>query len=77
MTNVLVEGGSQVLGSFFDAKLIDAVRMYLAPKIIGGAMSLTPVGGKGIEAMNNVPTLRPVSISPLGDDVFFSAAVQE
>lgn len=34
--SVLVEGGSQVLGSFIDAKLVDKVYAFHAPLIIGG-----------------------------------------
>jgi diaminohydroxyphosphoribosylaminopyrimidine deaminase/5-amino-6-(5-phosphoribosylamino)uracil reductase len=47
MTNVLVEGGSAVLGSFFAADAVDEVHVFLAPRIVGGAKALTPVGGNG------------------------------
>jgi diaminohydroxyphosphoribosylaminopyrimidine deaminase/5-amino-6-(5-phosphoribosylamino)uracil reductase len=36
MTNVLVEAGPTVLGSFLDAGLIDEVWAFLAPKLLGG-----------------------------------------
>src|SRR4029079_4887811 len=35
-TNVLVEGGAELLGNFLTEDLIDAVDLYLAPKIVGG-----------------------------------------
>lgn len=47
MTNLLVEGGSQVLGAFFDQRLVDEAHVFIAPKIIGGARALCPVGGEG------------------------------
>jgi diaminohydroxyphosphoribosylaminopyrimidine deaminase/5-amino-6-(5-phosphoribosylamino)uracil reductase len=47
MTNVLVEGGAKVLGSFADAELIDELHVYVAPKLLGGAGALSPVGGLG------------------------------
>jgi diaminohydroxyphosphoribosylaminopyrimidine deaminase/5-amino-6-(5-phosphoribosylamino)uracil reductase len=47
MSNILVEGGSQVLGSFHDASEIDEVHVFLAPRLIGGNESLSPVGGIG------------------------------
>jgi diaminohydroxyphosphoribosylaminopyrimidine deaminase/5-amino-6-(5-phosphoribosylamino)uracil reductase len=50
MTNILVEGGSEVLGSFFDAGLVDEVWAFVAPTIIGGA-GKSPVGGVGVERM--------------------------
>ncbi|MCH7946042.1 MAG: dihydrofolate reductase family protein, partial [Armatimonadetes bacterium] len=36
MTNILVEGGSRLLGSLLDARLIDEVHLFIAPKIVGG-----------------------------------------
>jgi diaminohydroxyphosphoribosylaminopyrimidine deaminase / 5-amino-6-(5-phosphoribosylamino)uracil reductase len=32
MTNLLVEGGAQVLGSLFDAELIDEVHVFVSPR---------------------------------------------
>ncbi len=36
MTNVLVEGGGEVLGTFFDQGLVDEVHVFVAPKVFGG-----------------------------------------
>jgi len=46
MTNVLVEGGAEVLGSFFDAGAVDEVCVFVAPLVIGGGKSA--VGGLGV-----------------------------
>ncbi|HEY3967178.1 MAG TPA: bifunctional diaminohydroxyphosphoribosylaminopyrimidine deaminase/5-amino-6-(5-phosphoribosylamino)uracil reductase RibD, partial [Planctomycetaceae bacterium] len=35
MTNVLVEGGGEILGAFFDAQFIDEVHVFIAPKLLG------------------------------------------
>ena len=51
MTNLLVEGGGAVLGSFFDANVIDEVHVFIAPRLAGGAAAPTPVGGLGVETM--------------------------
>jgi diaminohydroxyphosphoribosylaminopyrimidine deaminase/5-amino-6-(5-phosphoribosylamino)uracil reductase len=53
MTNVLVEGGAGVLGSFHDADLIDELHVYIAPKLIGGDAALAPVGGSGLAGVGN------------------------
>ena len=47
MANVLIEGGSDVLGSFFDAHLVDRVLVFMAPMVIGGTDAVTAVGGAG------------------------------
>ncbi|HEY7311838.1 MAG TPA: RibD family protein, partial [Gemmataceae bacterium] len=50
-TNVLVEGGSGVLGSFLDAAAIDEFHVFLAPRLAGGATATSAVGGHGVERM--------------------------
>ncbi len=57
MTNVLVEGGSAVLGSFLDARAIDEVHVFVAPRLVGGAKALAPVGGIGVERIAEAMTL--------------------
>jgi diaminohydroxyphosphoribosylaminopyrimidine deaminase/5-amino-6-(5-phosphoribosylamino)uracil reductase len=47
-STVLVEGGSETLGNFFDQRLVDRVMVFVAPIILGGQKALTPVGGKGV-----------------------------
>ncbi|HUW82954.1 MAG TPA: bifunctional diaminohydroxyphosphoribosylaminopyrimidine deaminase/5-amino-6-(5-phosphoribosylamino)uracil reductase RibD [Phycisphaerae bacterium] len=48
MTNVLVEGGGDLLGVFFDDRLADEVVMFVSPKLIGGAAAPGPLGGVGV-----------------------------
>ncbi|QDU90790.1 Riboflavin biosynthesis protein RibD [Pirellulimonas nuda] len=47
MTNVLVEGGGVLLGSMFDARLVDEAHVFVATKLIGGAGAPSPMGGAG------------------------------
>ncbi len=74
-TNVLIEGGSGLLGAFFDAKLVDEVHVYIAPKIIGGEKSLSPVGGTGIAKIAEALQLEGVQMIPLGDNVLLKGRV--
>lgn len=50
-TNLLVEGGGQVLGSLSDAGLIDELQLFVGPRILGGAEARTPVAGRGAPTM--------------------------
>ena len=45
ITSVLIEGGGNVLGQAFDARLVDKVQFYLAPILTGGPV--LAVAGKG------------------------------
>jgi len=77
MTNVLVEGGGAVLGSFFDAGQIDAVEIYIAPLIDGGDHGRTAVMGRGHAAMGDVPRVRIDSVARIGDDLQYRAIVSQ
>jgi diaminohydroxyphosphoribosylaminopyrimidine deaminase/5-amino-6-(5-phosphoribosylamino)uracil reductase len=73
MTNVLVEGGAAVLGSFHDAGLIDEVHVFVAPQLIGGTASLSPVGGLGLEQVGSGRTLTLSRWEMIEDDVYLNA----
>lgn len=47
MTNVLVEGGGRLLGSFVDQRLADEFHVYLAPLLIGGAEAVSALDARG------------------------------
>jgi len=66
--SVFIEGGSQTLGSFFDAKLVDKVYFFIAPKIIGGKSALPSVGGKGFASPDDV-WLDDMRVQKIGEDV--------
>jgi diaminohydroxyphosphoribosylaminopyrimidine deaminase/5-amino-6-(5-phosphoribosylamino)uracil reductase len=73
MTNVLVEGGAAVLGSFHDAGLIDELHVFVAPKLIGGTAALSPVGGLGLDAIGRGRTLDLTRWEMVGDDIYLNA----
>jgi diaminohydroxyphosphoribosylaminopyrimidine deaminase / 5-amino-6-(5-phosphoribosylamino)uracil reductase len=50
-TNLLVEGGGRVLGAFLDAGQVDAVDVFIAPKIEGGSHDHGPARGIGVPTM--------------------------
>ncbi|MBT8473206.1 MAG: bifunctional diaminohydroxyphosphoribosylaminopyrimidine deaminase/5-amino-6-(5-phosphoribosylamino)uracil reductase RibD [Marinicaulis sp.] len=46
---LMVEGGGQLIGAFFDADLIDELHLFIAPKLIGGGKPA--FGGTGVEVL--------------------------
>lgn len=76
MTNVLFEGGSRVFGTLFDRQLVDEVHVFIAPQVIGGAQSQTPVAGDGVARLADAVRLMNTSWERLGDDVYIHGVVQ-
>jgi diaminohydroxyphosphoribosylaminopyrimidine deaminase/5-amino-6-(5-phosphoribosylamino)uracil reductase len=76
MTNVLVEGGAEVLGSFMDAGVVDEVWAFVAPLIVGG-LGKTPVGGVGVAKMAESLSLRERRIEVLDEDVLVHGLCRE
>lgn len=74
-TNVLVEGGGAIHGSFLDAGCVDEVHCFIAPKLLGGIAALSPVGGEGIEDMTRAIGLNEIRIEQLGTDVHVSGQI--
>jgi diaminohydroxyphosphoribosylaminopyrimidine deaminase/5-amino-6-(5-phosphoribosylamino)uracil reductase len=74
MTNLLVEGGSEVFGAFLEARLIDELHLFIAPRIVGGRVAPSPVGGAGLESL--VDPRRPIvrwSHAMSGNDLYVNA----
>ena len=69
VTSVFVEGGATLLGSLFDAGLVDRIVGFVAPVIIGGGSALSPVGGVGVDRMVDALTLSDVQAQTFGADV--------
>jgi diaminohydroxyphosphoribosylaminopyrimidine deaminase/5-amino-6-(5-phosphoribosylamino)uracil reductase len=70
MTNLLVEGGSEVLGSFLDANLLDEVHVFVAPRLLGGTAARTPIGGLGRPNVAEALALPAWEVKSVGEDLY-------
>lgn len=75
--SVLVEGGSQLNFSILKENLVDKVITFIAPKIIGGIDSKTPVGGEGFEKLADAVLLDDIKISNFDEDIMIEAYVRK
>jgi diaminohydroxyphosphoribosylaminopyrimidine deaminase/5-amino-6-(5-phosphoribosylamino)uracil reductase len=66
VNGVMVEGGSETLGAFFDAGLVDEVWAFIAPVIVGGGKPA--VGGSGVSRIAEAWSLKDVEAESLGRD---------
>ncbi len=71
--SLLVEGGSGVAAAFLQNRLLDKLTLIIAPKLVGGRTSPTPIGGEGLAAMANAVSLKEPSARMLGQDVVYEA----
>jgi diaminohydroxyphosphoribosylaminopyrimidine deaminase/5-amino-6-(5-phosphoribosylamino)uracil reductase len=75
MTNVLVEGGSEVLGNCFDERSVDAVHVFLGNKILGGRESLSAVGGEGCTWIAEALSLESAEFLKMGIDLYLHGRI--
>ncbi len=67
--SILLEGGSTISAAAFEAEIVDEYHLYIAPKIIGGAEALTPVGGIGKAHMDEAIMMKLDHIDQFDEDV--------
>ncbi len=77
VTSILIEGGSKVLGAYFDAGVVHAVAAVVAPMIIGGRDAPGAVGGNGVTALSNAYRLGSCSVTRLGVDTLVYGVLSE
>ena len=64
---LLVEGGGTLVEALLRERLIDEIRLFVAPRILGGSDAPTPAEGLGF-AVDDAVRLRLVEAGRLGDD---------
>ncbi len=69
LQSVLVEGGTEVAGSFCDARLVDKVTFIAAPLIVGGREAPNAIGGAGASDLSDALRLTDITTTKLGDDI--------
>lgn len=74
--SILVEGGSEVIGSFLDERLADKAIVFIAPKIIGGRSALGSVGGAGARSLSSCIKFKNISLRRIGEDFLFEGAIK-
>jgi diaminohydroxyphosphoribosylaminopyrimidine deaminase/5-amino-6-(5-phosphoribosylamino)uracil reductase len=71
---MLVEGGGALHASFVNARLVDRVAVFVAPKLLGGDAAPAPVGGPGL-ALSDALALETPTARSLGPDWLLEADV--
>lgn len=67
--SLYVEGGSTVHSEFINSQLFQECHWYIAPKLLGGKDSLSPVGGPSPSLMGEATLLEYIKVEQLGRDL--------
>lgn len=73
--SVFIEGGSNTIGNFVDAKSVDKVYFFIAPKIIGGKSSLASVGARGVLSLDKALKIKHMKLENIGEDILISGYI--
>jgi diaminohydroxyphosphoribosylaminopyrimidine deaminase/5-amino-6-(5-phosphoribosylamino)uracil reductase len=75
MTNILVEGGAALFGELLDARQIDELHVFMAPKLFGGQRAPSPIAGAGVDQVSAALSLSTLEIQQLGGDIYLRGRV--
>jgi diaminohydroxyphosphoribosylaminopyrimidine deaminase/5-amino-6-(5-phosphoribosylamino)uracil reductase len=70
--SLLVEGGAETLGAFFDQRLVNQFYFFYAPKILGGQKAPGMVGGQGIVHLREAHIAKNLTVRRVGGDLLVS-----
>jgi diaminohydroxyphosphoribosylaminopyrimidine deaminase / 5-amino-6-(5-phosphoribosylamino)uracil reductase len=73
ITDILLEGGSGLNGTFLRERLINKFLFFIAPKVLGGLHSLTPFAGANPDQMHDALDVDIHSIEKFGVDLCLTA----
>jgi diaminohydroxyphosphoribosylaminopyrimidine deaminase/5-amino-6-(5-phosphoribosylamino)uracil reductase len=75
-TNVLVEGGSELMGSLRDAGFLNEVHVFVAPLLGGGLEGKTPMAGRGADKVAEALQLMDCQVDMIGTDLYYHGFVR-
>jgi diaminohydroxyphosphoribosylaminopyrimidine deaminase/5-amino-6-(5-phosphoribosylamino)uracil reductase len=67
--SILIESGGTLAWGALEAGIVDRVRFYVAPVIIGGERARSAIGGNGVESLAKAPTLANAETRMVGRDI--------
>ena len=75
--SVLLEGGAELNDSALRAGIVKEVKVFIAPKLFGGAGAKSPVTGIGVETPGQSACLKLEKISPIGEDLLLEYRIKD
>jgi len=72
---LLVEGGGEVISSFFEEGLVDEFMVFVGSLVIGGREAPTPVDGEGARSLEELVDLKFCSYEEMDDGILLKYEV--
>lgn len=69
---ILLEGGGTLNYSALKEDIVEEIIAFVAPKIVGGAGTFTPVTGEGIGLMSKAKEFRLIDMEKINDDIMLT-----
>ena len=73
--SILLEGGATLNYSMLESRLVHKVKAYIAPKIFGGELAKSPIGGLGITNINKHYALKSIQVKDIDNDFLIEGEV--
>jgi diaminohydroxyphosphoribosylaminopyrimidine deaminase/5-amino-6-(5-phosphoribosylamino)uracil reductase len=77
LTSLMLEGGATLAGAFLDSGEIDEVRVFIAPKLLGGEGARPLAGGTGFPDLDHAARALDMSWEASGEDLLVRARMRE
>ena len=77
ITSLLVEGGSRVIASALQSRIVDKILFFYAPKILGGGDGVPICAGDGPEHMRQCIPIRDMTSRWFGDDLLVEGYIDK
>ena len=76
VNSILIEGGGETIAAAFEARVVNEINLFIAPKIIGGRNAKSPVEGLGIPKIANAIRVKNWKIARFGPDFMISGVIK-
>lgn len=73
--SILLEGGGTLAFSALKAGIVNAVRFYMAPVLLGGQRARTVIAGEGFSALADACKIENIRIGSCGSDILIEGTV--
>jgi len=75
--SILIEGGSMLAFSALTEQIVDKVTSFIAPRILGGKLAPSPVGGGGLKTMNEAIMIDDWKMRKSGEDFLIEGYIRK